>query len=467
MLRENKFYLNTLLIILSKIVESFISFFIIVFISTNLGAAGLGQYGFIFSVVTLFYMFCDLGTSDYLQKKLSQNFEDAKKYISNILTLRLILALFTTIIYIAYLVIFHTHNLFIELSLMVIYQISTIIAASFAVILKIQTKGKKLAIIDVTERLVALGVAIWCVIILKNLLLFLIGLTGASIIRTLLTTYFVRKQIAFKFEFDINIIKKILKGSWPYLLMGTSILLYSRIDTFMLGYLTDYQTVGYYSSGFKLIEMLSILPFLLLTFGFPTMSKLITTNKNHATDLLNQLVRICAIISVPITIGILFLAPRLLDFVYKFNFEQAVFSFQLLSISLPFIYFFAIAGYYLAAANQEIVLAKISIFGAILNIILNFALIPKYSLYGAAVASSITYIIVSFFIFIALNKNEIKLKIKLYQILIASLAMTLILFKILALPFIIIIFISGACYISIIVGLNPREIQSILSLRFK
>ena len=45
-------------------------------------------------------------------------------------------------------------------------------------------------------------------------------------------------------------------------------------------------------------------------------------------------------------------------------------------------------------SDQQKSFFKITVFGAVVNIILNIILIPKYSLYGAAFATVITYILI-------------------------------------------------------------------------
>jgi len=83
----------------------------------------------------------------------------------------------------------------------------------------------------------------------------------------------------------------------------------------------------------------------------------------------------------------------IINLLYGSEFSPAILAFQILVLmaGLNFLYI----PFYLAliAANLQKKIFIISLIAALVNIVLNLILIPKYSLYGAAVSTLITYII--------------------------------------------------------------------------
>ena len=76
------------------------------------------------------------------------------------------------------------------------------------------------------------------------------------------------------------------------------------------------------------------------------------------------------------------------------EFIESAFILKLISISGFFLFLSIINVYYLNAINKPLVNVKIFIFGAVMNIMLNLMLIPRYSYTGAAISSIISYFII-------------------------------------------------------------------------
>ena len=106
------------------------------------------------------------------------------------------------------------------------------------------------------------------------------------------------------------------------------------------------------------------------------------------------------VLSIPLVIGGVVLAPRIVDFMYGASFFPSILALQILMVMAGILLFYA--GFYgiLIVANHQKKLIWVTLFGAVANIILNLILIPKYSLYGAAVASVMTQLLIFFLLFI-------------------------------------------------------------------
>ena len=92
-----------------------------------------------------------------------------------------------------------------------------------------------------------------------------------------------------------------------------------------------------------------------------------------------------------VIIGLVF-SPYIINIFYGQLFSPAILALQILIIMAGLNYIYSPFYLVLVATNNQKKIFWISFIGAIINIILNIILIPYYSLYGAAVATLITYI---------------------------------------------------------------------------
>jgi O-antigen/teichoic acid export membrane protein len=192
---------------------------------------------------------------------------------------------------------------------------------------------------------------------------------------------------------DYYLVKRILRKAMPFaLLTGLTAVLYD-IDTILLSYLGNDQSVGYYQAAMKIIVSFTVIPLILDNSFFPILSKSHNQPKEFK-NLSRQLITILFIIGVPITIGLFALSEKLVLFIYGDSFIKSSKALQILSIAL--LLRFAFRGYetiLIAIGKQNIILVVI-LFATILNLVMNINFIPKFGLEGAAAAAAIT----SFFI---------------------------------------------------------------------
>ena len=114
---------------------------------------------------------------------------------------------------------------------------------------------------------------------------------------------------------------------------------------------------------------------------------------------------IMILLAIPLVVGGIALAPKIVDLVYDASYFPSILAFQILTITAGIIYLSQPFYRTLIAANLQKYIFLITFSGAVLNMILNFILIPKYTLYGAAVATLITYFLVFLLYLIFLKKK--------------------------------------------------------------
>ncbi|MFP4524524.1 MAG: flippase [Candidatus Woesearchaeota archaeon] len=401
---------NTSWVTASKVVESLISYVIVVLISRYLGAEGLGQYSFIFSFVGLFFVFSHMGLTAVLVKVLSKDYSKADKYVSTVYRLRLLLALAVLVVYAGSLVFVSKEGL---MAALLLAGGSHLFGSLFGVsqaVLRINHEGKRLALVNIVERIVALVGALVVLPLTQNLTLFVGVLVFGKFLQ--LVFGYVHSNRFYKevgyLEWGLS--KSLIRQGWPFLLVGFFSIIYVRLDTVMLSFMKSDVVVGWYQAGYKFITLVNFLPVMLMMFGFPLFSRFLEENKQKARDLLEKLFKVAFFIMFPLITGVWLVGGQVLELIYSFDASEAFLAFKILIIAELFVFLTTISGFFIASDNQKR-FAKIAGIGAGVNVVLNLLLIPKFSLYGAGVATLVTYALMFFLMVSDIRRKILKFNI--------------------------------------------------------
>ena len=405
---KKEFIKNTSYVTVAKLFENIFAYLIIIMITRYLGAEGLGQYSFIFSFVGLFFIFSDFGLTPMMTKDLAKDFSDINKYASNVLTLKLILTLASLLIYCGSLLFIGKENLFLALILAGFIEVSNKIFSFSKSILRVQHNGKVIALVNVGERLIALIGAFIVLPITGDLFWFVFVLFISYMVKSVVSYLSVKDYFDFSFTLNWKFLLDLLKKGYPFMFIGIFAMIYVRMDTVMLSFLKNDEVVGWYNAGYKLINVFNMFPALLLTFGFPLFSQYFAEdNKKALKNLFKKLIQISLIVIIPIAIIVFIFGQRIINLIYGINTIEAANAFNILIVADIFIYLTMIMGRLISAADKQKLFMKIAGVGAIINIVLNFILIPEYSLNGAGVATLITYVIMFLLMFIYIRDHLI------------------------------------------------------------
>jgi len=115
-----------------------------------------------------------------------------------------------------------------------------------------------------------------------------------------------------------------------------------------------------------------------------------------------------------LVVGGIVLAPKIILSIYSAEYAGSILTLQILIIMAALTFLCRPFSDVIIVSNQQKKAFWVTFWGAVINIILNLILIPKYSLNGAAVATVITYIVILIMYFLQTMKftpiNPISLK---------------------------------------------------------
>ena len=191
--------------------------------------------------------------------------------------------------------------------------------------------------------------------------------------------------------------KTLLKESWPLLLSGLAIMVYLRIDQIMLGQLADDKAVGIYSAATRISELWYYIPIAIVTSVTPSIVEAKKVSETLYYNKLQKLFNIMAVLAYMIALPMTFLSKYIVVLIFGQNY---VASGGVLSIHIwaaLFVFFGWSKGIWIVAEGLTMFSLLATTSGAVINILLNFWLLPIYRETGAAIATVISYAFVDYF----------------------------------------------------------------------
>jgi O-antigen/teichoic acid export membrane protein len=228
-------------------------------------------------------------------------------------------------------------------------------------------------------------------------------LLGGIIALIFILFFFNFKIFPLKISWDKSIWKKFFGFAWPLALAGSFGSIYNYTDSTIMGYWGMITETGWYNAAYRISWTLFIFVGLFSSSFYPILSEQFRKSKEAFHRIWNYELEIMITLTFLLVTGGIVLAPRLINFIYGQDFSPSILAFQILMVSTGITLLYTIFKDALIVANlqQKFFLAIAA--GAVINVILNLILIPKFSLYGAAIATTIThsliFFILLFFIF--------------------------------------------------------------------
>jgi len=191
--------------------------------------------------------------------------------------------------------------------------------------------------------------------------------------------YVARGSISFK-ERDKELIKKILRLSWP---MGVYLLIFSAYDraadSLMIRRMLGENEVAWYGLAYKIYAVLVQPAYFLVSGVFPILSAKKETKKVFELTAGLLLIAVGLVISVS-----WILAPWMIKVLAGEGYEKAVEVLRILVFALLFSYLGHLVGFTLIAKEGQKEMSKLSLLVLVFNLVANLIFIPVFGLKGAA-----------------------------------------------------------------------------------
>ncbi len=206
------------------------------------------------------------------------------------------------------------------------------------------------------------------------------------------------------FQWDKSYFQQLIKDAWPMIFSGMVIFIYMRADQLMLMHLTPgteavaKAAVGQYSAALRLSEVWFVFGPIIAGGLFPAILNARKKSREFYHQRLEKYFSLMAAVALAITIPMVLFGPSLLTWQYLFGPQYAEAG-QILVIhcwTLIFVFLGNASSNYLIAENLQKITLYRTLLGAVVNIALNWWLIPWLGIKGAAIATLISQALASY-----------------------------------------------------------------------
>lgn len=368
---------------------------LLIYAARILGATEYGKFSFALAFISLFVIFYDFGLPQIINREFARE-ENKEEEFRSIISLKILLS-FGSFILIVLSSYFITKDPGIQ-KIILILALFDLINGFITVFHSFFQALQRMEYRAWTEILLAVLIAITG---LFTLFRFpsLENLSYSYLASSLVTLFFILVFFHFKFfhvkmSWKTAVWRKFLSMSWPLALASLFGIIYNYIDSVMMGYWGMLTETGWYNAAYRIIHVTIIPASLISRSFFPVLSKFFEESKEKLQKAWNNQMEMMILLAIPLVSGGIVLAPRVIYSFYQSDFTPSILAFQILIVTAGVIFLSRPFNDVMISSNQQKKIFWITIFGAAVNIILNFILIPRYSLYGAAAATLITYILI-------------------------------------------------------------------------
>lgn len=390
LLKDSAIYMS------GSIIVQILGFIGLVSLMRFLPVAEYGKYTYIIEFISIFAFFSDGGFTQHIIKESSQNPGLEDKIYSKAQSAQLLISgtMLVLILSISY-----TVNTITDFYYLSVFGLSVVVSAWFSPMLAILiASGRKDLIFykDVSLSVIRI-VFILLGIYFKASFSYFIFLGFLNGIVLLILYLYIRGQQDFKriLNFKLSIADSFgfIRHGFLFTILMAANVIYSKIDIIMLEKMIGSVEVGYYSGATKFIYPFMFISSAFMTAIFPKLAKH-SEEKDKFRNIQITAVYYLGGIGIFLSISLYLGAEIIFQLFFGDKYDNSIPIFKILVWFLAIVFLYGPISNSLVAKNRIKFLAYLNLFMIILNVVLNFILIPDYGAKGAAMTTIVCEILI-------------------------------------------------------------------------
>lgn len=412
---KKEVFRNAVWIIGCKIVQSACSFVIGAFTARYLGPSNYGLISYATSIVAFFVPIMQLGFSSTLVREIIDRSENEGQVLGTALVFNVISS-FACVIGVATFSVIVTPSQRDTIIVCILYSLILVFQAAEVTQYWFQAKllSKYSSIVSLIVYFIVSLYKIYILVDGKTVGWFAVThvIEAAMIASVLMVIYF--KSSKQKLSFSMKLGKEMFLRSRHYIGPAMMVIIFQHTDQLMLKWMVGETVTGYYAASITCVGILGFVFTAIISSFRPVILESRKKSEQEFKENIVVLYSIVSILSIAQSIGMTVFARLFVGIIFGDTYLSAAPMLRIAVWSVGFGHFGSVRNIWILAENQQRHLWKINLSGAILNVILNFILIPIADGRGAAIATLVTQIftnlIIGFFIKPIRSNNELLLK---------------------------------------------------------
>lgn len=377
-----------------------------------LGAAQIGVYEFAQSIVSYFALLAALGVVNYAvrdgAKYKAEGSDSLDRFASEVFSINLIMTIFSYVLMVVILQL-SSHMQGYKTAIMIASLSILFTTLGVDWINSLFEDYMYLTIRYIAIQLFALVLLFLLVKKPEDLYVYIFISILATVLNGILNFFYVRRYAKIRFTFALNL-KAHALSVFILFCNQIALVIYLNSDITILNILTDDTSVGLYGVAAKIYTMIKTLLNAAIFVVIPRFSEYVLNGDSRFVTGLKKLLSLLFTILLPACVGLYFLAGDAVKIVAGDAFAGAEAPLKVLAVAL----LFAVLACYFANAivmpvKQEKYFLVATVSAAVLNIVLNFVMIPRMGMIAAAITTLAAEVLV-FIILTAVAAKYVKLK---------------------------------------------------------
>src|SRR3989339_5211 len=349
---------------------------------------GFGIFGFATAYIMYFLLFVNLGFNTVGAREIAKSPSNTSKYVNSIISVRCILAI------IAYAILFFT-VLALDKPVLVKYiiWISGINLFSNAILLDWVFHGNEkmeyLSLRQIITNLLNLIGIILLVHSKADIVIAAIVIAASTFINSVwMLLLYIKLYGKIKLNINIPFYKEMLKSSIPIAFSNFFIIILNYFNMFLLGIFRTDEETGLYNAAFKILALTIVPTVILQNSFFPLISRSETLEDRQ--KVMKKFFLLIFIFGTIVTAGFFTYSDYIVLTVFGNEYSHSSELMRILMFTSFIVYINVATTVPLIGWKKEKLVMYSIITGGVINIILNFALIPDYGAKGAVIATVIS-----------------------------------------------------------------------------
>lgn len=361
-------------------------FLFFVLLAHRFGSDSFGEFAYYFSIASIIFVLFDIGGEFYQIREFTK--KESLKVFQNIFIFKTAVAL--PVLLITFL---SGQSLFL-LVLLSSYYLDSIISIFRSSFYRNGFYSED-ALLIIVEKAVFIALVLFNVFMLNNILVMYLAFLAAKFVYLLvaLNKYYSLRYLFSSFRlYDSRFFRYYAMNSWSYVLHALLVVVFVQIDVVMLKQMgISFDRIGLYSAAVKIYMTIVVIAEILFKQYYPKVSVYI---HRKDTDGLRHLILKVQSLNIYASIVFAFVtmlfAHDIINLSFGSDFAEA--ARMLVMFSIVIVFRFSMCTYTALLSSSELNYMKLvtSLTCVVINICLNYLLIPQYGVYGALVATMVT-----------------------------------------------------------------------------
>jgi O-antigen/teichoic acid export membrane protein len=242
-------------------------------------------------------------------------------------------------------------------------------------------------------------------------------LVGAGVVPLLAvviaSALLVRGEVSLVPAFDLLVWRRLLRETLPFAAAAAVGIVYFREALVLMSFLSNERDTGYYAAAFKIVEVLTTVPWILAASGLPILARAARDDSARLSYAVQRLFEVGMILGVWMSASTIVGARLGIDVVAGAKYHAAIGVLEIQALAIVTSFVAAILGYALLSLRQYGQLLRANALAVLIVTVLSFVLIPAYGARGAAIAPTVAEACLGLAYAVSLARSEARLRLSL------------------------------------------------------